>query len=117
MSHQYAVIGSHQHHPNLPSEGVCHVNQIPYLFQGTMPEPSTAHIGQGVALPLFRVYIRPTLSSRLNDHLFRDTFEATCSKNATLRKETKEQRELLKIRKNRSSGKRVALKGRFVFSP
>jgi hypothetical protein len=43
-------------------------------------------------------------------------FEATCSKNATLRKETKEQRELLKIRKNRSSGKRVALKGRFVFS-
>jgi hypothetical protein len=43
-------------------------------------------------------------------------FEATCSKNATLRKENAEQRELLKIRKNRTTGKRVALKGKFVFS-
>ncbi|KYG41766.1 hypothetical protein M433DRAFT_75200, partial [Acidomyces richmondensis BFW] len=43
-------------------------------------------------------------------------FEATCSKNATLRKENAEQRELLTRRKHRSTGKRVALNGRFVFS-
>lgn len=43
-------------------------------------------------------------------------FEATCSKNATLRKENTEQRALLKIRKRRATGKRVALNGRFVFS-
>ena len=60
----------------------CHGNQIPYLFhahlkhcQGTMLEPSTSHIGQGVALHAqaaalvySRVYKRPTLSGRLNDH-------------------------------------------------
>ena len=43
-------------------------------------------------------------------------FEATCSKNTTLRKENTEQRELLKTRKYRKKGKRVALNGRFVFS-
>jgi hypothetical protein len=43
-------------------------------------------------------------------------FEAMCTKNTTLRKENAEQRELLKKRKNCASGKRVALKGRFVFS-
>jgi len=39
-----------------------------------------------------------------------------CTKNTTLRKENSEQRELLKKRKNCASGKRVALKGKFVFS-
>jgi hypothetical protein len=45
--------------------------------QGTMLEPSTPHIGKGVALgaqataPVYpRVYRRPTLSGRLNDHSF-----------------------------------------------
>lgn len=42
--------------------------------------------------------------------------EALCSKNATLRTENSKQRELLQTRKNRSTGKRVALKGKFVFS-
>jgi hypothetical protein len=43
-------------------------------------------------------------------------FEATCSKNTALRKENTEQRELLQTRKKRNTGKRVALKGKFVFS-
>jgi len=42
--------------------------------------------------------------------------EALCSKNATLRMELTNQREILQTRKNRTTGKRVALKGRFVFS-
>jgi hypothetical protein len=41
----------------------CHVNQVSCLFQGTVLEPSTSHIGQGVALvtqaaaPVYPVYI------------------------------------------------------------
>jgi hypothetical protein len=42
-------------------------------------------------------------------------FEAAFSKNATLRKENTKQRELLKTRKRRTTGKRVALNGKFVF--
>jgi hypothetical protein len=33
-----------------PSNPQMSRNQIPYLFQGTTLEPSTFHIGQGVAL-------------------------------------------------------------------
>ena len=43
-------------------------------------------------------------------------FETTHSENVTLRKQVKEQEELLSTRKARNKGKRVALKGRFVFS-
>jgi peptidoglycan hydrolase CwlO-like protein len=42
--------------------------------------------------------------------------ETTQSELVTLRKELAEQRELLQTRKTRKKGKRVALKGRFVFS-
>jgi hypothetical protein len=42
--------------------------------------------------------------------------ESLCSKNATLRAELVKQRETLHMRKNRTTGKRVALKGKFVFS-
>jgi hypothetical protein len=42
--------------------------------------------------------------------------EALCSKNATLRAEMVKQKEMLQIRKKRTTGKRVALKGKFVFS-
>jgi cellulose biosynthesis protein BcsQ len=43
-------------------------------------------------------------------------FEAASSDNVTLRKQVKEQAELLYARKDRKRGKRVALKGWFVFS-
>ena len=43
-------------------------------------------------------------------------FETTQSENVTLRKRLAEQEELLRTRKARKKGKRVALKGRFVFS-
>ena len=43
-------------------------------------------------------------------------FETTHSENVTLRKQVKEQEELLSTRKARNKGKRIALKGRFVFS-
>ena len=43
-------------------------------------------------------------------------FERTTSENALLRKENAEFRELLRIRKERKKGKRVAIKGKFVFN-
>jgi hypothetical protein len=43
-------------------------------------------------------------------------FERTTSKNALLRKENAEYRELLRIRKERKKGKRIAIKGKFVFN-
>jgi hypothetical protein len=42
--------------------------------------------------------------------------ETTQSELVTIRKELAEQRELLQTRKKHKKGKRVALKGRFVFS-
>ena len=43
-------------------------------------------------------------------------FERTTSENALLRKENTEFRELLRVRKERKKGKRVAVKGKFVFN-
>ena len=43
-------------------------------------------------------------------------FERTTSENALLRKEIAEARELLRVRKERKKGKRVAIKGKFVFN-
>ena len=43
-------------------------------------------------------------------------FERITSKNALLRKENAKFRELLRIRKERKKGKRVAIKGKFVFN-
>ena len=43
-------------------------------------------------------------------------FEAMCAKNTTLRMETAKQQEVLRARKSRKTGKRVSLKGKFVFS-
>jgi len=42
--------------------------------------------------------------------------ERTTSENALLRKEVTEARELLRVRKERKKGKRVAVKGKFVFN-
>jgi hypothetical protein len=42
--------------------------------------------------------------------------ERTTSENALLRKENAEYRELLRVRKERKKGKRVAIKGKFVFN-
>ncbi len=43
-------------------------------------------------------------------------YELTHSELTTVRKENKAQRELFQMRKNRKKGKRILLKGRFVFS-
>jgi hypothetical protein len=43
-------------------------------------------------------------------------FERTTSQNALLRKENAEYKELLRVRKERMKGKRVAIKGKFVFN-
>jgi hypothetical protein len=42
-------------------------------------------------------------------------FERTTLENTLLRKELTEARELLRVRKERKKGKRVAVKGKFVF--
>jgi hypothetical protein len=43
-------------------------------------------------------------------------FERTTSENTLLRKELTEARELLRVRKERKKGKRVAVEGKFVFN-
>lgn len=43
-------------------------------------------------------------------------FERTASENALLRKENSEYKELLRVRRERKTGKRVAIKGKFVFN-
>ena len=45
-----------------------------------------------------------------------EALERTTSENALLRKENTEFRELLRVRKERKKGKRVAIKGKFVFN-
>lgn len=57
----------------------------------------------------------PSPAKRFTERMTR-AFEAASSENFTLRKQVKEQAELLHARKARKKGKRVALKGRFVFS-
>lgn len=59
-----------------------------------------------------------TLESPVRRYLERTTvaLEKTQSENVLLRKENTEQRELLRQRRERKKGKRVALKGKFVFN-
>jgi hypothetical protein len=57
----------------------------------------------------------PSPAKRFTERMTR-AFEIANSENVTLRKQVKEQAELLSTRKTRTKGKRIALKGRFVFS-
>ena len=57
----------------------------------------------------------PSPAKRYAERMTR-ALETTQSELITIRKELTEQRELLQTRKKRKKGKRVALKGRFVFS-
>jgi hypothetical protein len=57
----------------------------------------------------------PSPVKRCTERMSR-AFEATHSENVTLRKQLEEAEALLTTRKIRKKGKRVALKGRFVFS-
>jgi hypothetical protein len=57
----------------------------------------------------------PSPAKRFTERMTR-AFEITNSENVTLRKQVEEQAELLNIRKTRTKGKRIALKGKFVFS-
>jgi len=57
----------------------------------------------------------PSPAKRYAERMTR-ALETTQSELITIRKELAEQRELLQTRKARKSGKRVKLKGRFVFS-
>jgi len=57
----------------------------------------------------------PSPAKRFSERMTR-LFETTHSELSTLRKQVEQQQELLSARKNRTKGKRVALKGKFVFS-
>ena len=57
----------------------------------------------------------PMLAKRYISRLTQ-AFKATCTKNTTLRIENAKQRETLQSRKKQTTGKRVALQGKFVFS-
>lgn len=56
-----------------------------------------------------------SLAKRFTKRMTR-AFEIANSENVTLRKQVEEQAELLSTRKTRTKGKRIVLKGRFVFS-
>ena len=59
-----------------------------------------------------------TLETPVKQYIKRSgaAFERTTSENALLRKEITEYKELLRVRKERKKGKRVAIKGKFVFN-
>jgi hypothetical protein len=65
-----------------------------------------------------RIVCSSTLETPVGRYIERSgsTLERTTSKNALLRKENAEYRELLRVRKERKKGKRVAIKGKFVFN-
>jgi hypothetical protein len=65
-----------------------------------------------------RIVRSSTLETPVKQYIERSgaAFERTTSENALLRKENAEYRELLQVRKERKNGKRVAIKGKFVFN-
>jgi len=65
-----------------------------------------------------RIVRSSTLETPVKRYIERSgvAFERTTSENALLRKEIAEYRELLRVRKERKNGKRVAIKGKFVFN-
>jgi hypothetical protein len=65
-----------------------------------------------------RIVRSSTLETPVKRYIERSgaAFERTTSENALLRKENAEYRELLRVRKERKNGKRVAIKGKFVFN-
>jgi hypothetical protein len=65
-----------------------------------------------------RIVRSSTLETPVKRYIERSgaAFERTISENALLRKENAEYRELSRVRKERKKGKRVAIKGKFVFN-
>jgi len=65
-----------------------------------------------------RIVRSSTLETPVKRYIERSgaAFERTTSENALLRKEIAEYRELSRVRKERKNGKRVAIKGKFVFN-
>jgi hypothetical protein len=65
-----------------------------------------------------RIVRSSTLETPVKRYIERSgaAFERTTSENALLRKENAEYRELLRVRRERKKGKRVAIKGKFVFN-
>ena len=59
-----------------------------------------------------------TLKTPIKQYIERSgaAFKRTTSENALLQKELAEARELLQVHKERKKGKRIAIKGRFVFN-
>jgi hypothetical protein len=80
--------------------------------------PDGTELRQANALFLTEVQKARDLPSPVKRYAARITqaFEATFTKNTTLRNETTRQQKLLQSRKKRTTGKRVVLKGKFVFS-
>ena len=65
-----------------------------------------------------RIVRSSTLETPVKRYIERSgaALERTTSENALLRKEVTEARELLRVRKERKKGKRVVVKGKFVFN-
>jgi hypothetical protein len=65
-----------------------------------------------------RIVRSSTLETPVKRYIERSgaALERTSSENALLRRELTEARELLRVRKERKKGKRVAIKGKFVFN-
>jgi hypothetical protein len=65
-----------------------------------------------------RIVHSSTLETPVKQYIKRSgaALERTSSKNALLRRELTEARELLRVRKERKKGKRIAIEGKFVFN-
>jgi hypothetical protein len=85
------------------------------LLDSSLPEGTELR----QATSLVNMIIRSsTLETPVKRYIERSgsALERTTSENALLRKENAEYRELLRVRKERKKGKRVAIKGKFVFN-
>jgi hypothetical protein len=80
------------------------------LLEGTELREATSLVN--------RIVRSSTLKTPIKQYIKRSgaAFERTTSENALLQKENAKYRELLRIRRERKKGKRVAIKGKFVFN-
>jgi hypothetical protein len=80
------------------------------LLEGTELQEATSLVN--------RIVRSSTLETPIKRYIERSgsALERMTSENALLQKENAEYRELLRVRKERKNGKRVAIKGKFVFN-
>ena len=85
------------------------------LLDSSPPEGTELREATSLLNPIIR---SSTLDTPVKRYIERSgaAFERTTSENTLLRKELAEYKELFRVRKERKKGKRIAVKGKFVFN-